>query len=175
MSTLDPILRRFLFELQHILRTLEAQEHNTSTQTTYKKRPVFLPVARNSDLILLNLKVWTTRYCVSLQFILETLLHTFRHSRKPGKKTSVTLGLPARTLAGLRAKKYLTQALAQSFPNNENYKSTVSQTLPPLEPFDCEDPDEFVKQYTKAIRARKPEALKYKRNFRKLGPLWRTP
>jgi len=120
---------------------------------------------------LYNLKVWCERYCVSLTFILSTLLRTYRFQRRRNPLV-ITLGLPAAMITGETARRRLEEAIIHEFPNQENFRAARQrQPEPPIKHIDYENPAQFVARYNQAILLRRkayesvPEC---NRNFRKL-------
>lgn len=85
-----------------------------------RKDVYFAPTERDA-FRLLNWKVWTLRYHVSLPFILNTLLPVFQRFRKKQSfARKKTLGVTVAALTGPRAQQILEQAVLREFPNGEN-------------------------------------------------------
>jgi hypothetical protein len=122
---------------------------------------------------LLNWEVWSMRYHVSLDFILEAVLARFARHRKPPPKNTLTLGISVTTLTGPAAKQAVLDSIHANFPNGENRKSVHQQLLPPsVLGLKYDSPEEMVKRYDEMMTQRQREFRqgppKYKRNFRKL-------
>lgn len=95
---------------------------------------IILSFNTNHHFRLLNLRVWCLRYHVSLDFILEFLLHHyFQNIRKasPYNNTKIIqLGVAIPALCGEASRHAIEQEILHRFPANENdhiYKSQLFQ------------------------------------------------
>lgn len=74
----------------------------------------------SDQVALLRLRVWSTRYYLSVFEILDMVMPVLRHvSRRPRKQLK-GLGVNVRTLTGQAAERILTQELPKIYPNGEN-------------------------------------------------------
>lgn len=135
-----------------------------------------LPRDSRDRLRLLNFKVWSARYAVSLDFILEQLLFQyFKKNRRLWAFPNITLGVAVSALTGHVARRFIEEAALREFPNRENLRIMKQASIPPpMRGFDYqENPDIFVERYQRVMLSRQKRAAeeptrpKYRRNFRK--------
>jgi len=116
---------------------------------------------------LLTLKVWTVRYNVSLEFILEFLLQ--RHAdvrRRHWIKHQVTLGIPLPLLTGPASRLALEDHIKRLYPAGENLRDAAQQLRQrildvgtPGRVSYSTDAGTMAQNYQKAILARRREAV----------------
>jgi hypothetical protein len=122
---------------------------------------VWLPTGPDADLRLMNLCIWTTRYHVRLEWLLDAVLTRFARQRKlPRVKEpeELSLGLSAAMLMGDAARSVVEERIARDFPNGENIKLAMQARQTPMP--DLPDGD-MVDEYVKALAGRpvtKPHA-----------------
>lgn len=169
---LDTTITLWNDAVEDTLRRLEnARRREQNIPLLNDKEVIYIPGGPKASLQILNLKVWCNRYCVSLSFILETLLENFKYLRK--HDNYVCLGVGATTISGGLAKRKLKEAIIKTFPNGENYR-TANQPMPslPLLTLEYETTREFLERYRKIMSSRQRETFKqpkYHRNFRRPG------
>ncbi len=110
--------------LSHRLHNQKVTFSGLSEATQTKKISTWERRRLNAQKIqfrLLNLKAWSVRYTVDLEFILRTLFAYYRKTRRtdPSKRFS-TLGIPINALTGEASRITLEEAIAKAFPNGEN-------------------------------------------------------
>ena len=118
-----------------------------------KSTQVWLPTGHDADLRLLTLTVWSTRYRVSLVWLLDAVLTRFRTQRRlPIVKIpeELSLGLSAAMMTGDAARSAVEERLAREFPNGENMKASRQASAPPMPDLDSGD---FVASYVDAVKA----------------------
>ena len=82
--------------------------------------------AKPDDLLrLMNWKVWTRRYNVSLEFILDTIFLHYNRKVRRGKKY-VSVGVPVSLLTGEKAREVIEQALSRLYTEQENVAAAKS-------------------------------------------------
>ena len=114
---------------------------------------VWLPQGPNAELSMLTLKVWTLRYCITPEFLMDTLTLCFRNGRRyDPKDPDIRLGIPASIISGTAARNYVEEAVLKTFPNGENRK-VASQPHPRIlkQKLDYDNPDQALKEYAKGI------------------------
>lgn len=118
----------------------------------------WLPEGPEANLYLLNLKVWSVRYHISLDFILDTLFFCWRYRRKQPNANCATLGLPAALIGGPVSRKYVEEAVCRTYPNGENMRS-CKQPRPsaPLRSEEFTSLDDFLRRYGKVMTQRQKE------------------
>ena len=82
----------------------------------YKDVYVPLPQKDADRKRLLNLLVWSRRYNVTVEFILDALLGYFKNFRKP----SSGIGVSVVSLTGVRARQIVEEAVVKAYPAGEN-------------------------------------------------------
>ena len=118
-------IREWVERLKQALLTVENRRR---VEAQFKPLPedtvVWMPNNPNAEFSLLTLKVWSLRYCVTPEFLLDTLTLCFRNCRRQSpQQQDVQLGLPAVLICGPRARQYVEEAVLRAFPNGENYKT----------------------------------------------------
>ena len=171
---IDGIAERWHTRLQQALLTIVNQQRRASN-TTALRLPVVLPgSSAATELYLLNLRVWTLRYSVSPEFVLEAILIRYPDALRVDKKC-VLLALPAARLGGVAAREAVEQAVRRTYPNGENWRATNSPTLiniiPPTH-LDLDHPEASLHRYrNKILRVRRKleeQRTSIRRNYRKL-------
>ena len=162
----------FTVELKDALLRMENNRRRESKLVPYPPDiRIDIPEGARSTLRLLNLKVWSLRYCVPLEFILDTITWIFRRKRVENRKTLV-LGLPANLATCPTARIYLEEAILRAFPNGENYLAAQQPVIPPPDiEMLYEGTEDFVEKYNLAMESRQRIAFRrpqYHRNFRRL-------
>lgn len=151
LARMDGELERALLRAENRLRA-ERKEPPLAKDT-----PVYLPGKSKDRLRLVNLSVWSRRYCVSLEFTLEVLLRYFHNVRTVNGR--LTLGIAASSLTGPRARKVLQEAIHRTYPNRENYRAAAqSPPPPPISHLAYNTPEEFVHAYGEAMHRRRQKA-----------------
>lgn len=124
-------------------------------------------VCISRDLKLLNLKVWTMRYSVNLEFILKTLLDRYAKYRKVPDTNILTLGLAPAMLCGPTSREAIETAIAEAFPDGENERLARQEAAhkPPLirPQSQAKTLDAMVKKYGKVIQRRRAEISRTRR------------
>lgn len=142
----------------------------------------WIPEGDAASLQLHNLRVWTLRYHVSLDFILEFLLRAYARRRKISPRLrprDVMLGLPASLLGGEVAKRRLEEEIARAFPARENRPhANKERPLLPLRELSGEDDEDYVQAYSaimKRYRSKKTPRPFVGRPFRSSEREFRLP
>ena len=96
-------------------------------RTKFNKQ-LFYP-KQEDQLRLLRLRLWSERYCVSIEYLLDKLIPHFekiamRHRGKAFKSKGI--GTTISVLTGPAAEEFIIQQVGKDFPNNEN-KSAAKQ------------------------------------------------
>jgi hypothetical protein len=163
-SFLDLACTAHAESLRHALRAVENQQRAKNHLKPWPRNTnLWISLGKKAALQLLNLKVWSSRYYVSLEFILDVLLHRYRSQRRVRDPNEISFGLPIPMLTGVRARQVVEETVAREFPNGENYKAPRTQFTPvsKLEA-DDESPDAMIKRYAKIMEARQRSFLKEK-------------
>ena len=165
--------------VQEALLRVENHRRRETNRSPYPKNVyVNVPLGPNAALFLLTLKVWTIRYCVTLDFLLDVLMMRFKQQRRydPNSNRELNLGLTAALLVGVDARQCVEESVIKAFPNAENYKMASQPYVPiPLYSLDTDEPDVALKEYKRVIRAARGELEKkreqrdaeYERKFRR--------
>lgn len=129
---------------------------------------VYLPEGPKANLLLLNLKVWSERYSVTPEFILEFLTRWYRNSRhwtdNLNGQREVSLGLPASLVAGMKSRNLLEEAVHRAFPAGENRHASNFSKLLNVHAF---DPLEFAQQYNaEMMTLRREHSVPSQRRYR---------
>jgi len=147
------------------------------TLTNRKRRERNLPplqhahvhYRRTSDLYLVNLKVWTLRYGVSVEFVLDAILKHYHNLQNDPKyrhrdpPDTISLHIPVSYLGGEKARQAVEDAVKAAYPNGENWRMRESEQLLQQNPlprthFDPADPDDYLRRYgAKIDRIRKEQ------------------
>ncbi len=138
-----------------LLRVENAKRREAHLPELPKSTPVYLPEGRIADLYLLTLEVWRLRYCVSADFIIDSLLTRFRYARRLPPATipeSLDLGLYASTMAGIEARKYIEERITKDFPNKENIRVKHQQKISLMPELEFETIEQMLEQYNQAVQ-----------------------
>jgi hypothetical protein len=177
-SLLSVTTCQWITRVQEALLRMENCRRRETNRPLYPKDVfVCVPFGPNAALLLLTLKVWTIRYCVTLDFLLDVLTLRFKNKRRydPNNDRTLTLGLPAPLLVGTDARQCVEEAIVKAFPNGENYKMARQPYVPiPLYSLD-DEPEVALQEYKRVIRAARGELEKqyeqrdaeYERKFRR--------
>jgi hypothetical protein len=161
--------------LEHALLRLENRRRVDAQQLPYPPSTVvWLPSSPQANTSFLTLKVWSIRYSVTPEFLLDVLTTRFRSARRPSKRENeLSLGLPANIFAGAAACTAVEEAIVKAYPNQENVKVKHQPLIQIQQKVDLEDPDAYQKRiyaartaFSERLQAREKG---YKRNFRKAG------
>ncbi len=142
------------------------------TLSEIKERHVRLSLNRRDQIRLLNLKVWTVRYRISLRSILDVLLAAWSKKQYGGG----LLGVRIATLCGVASRTILEKHVKELYPAGEQYAShrceSILSQLKPLKKSKWPDPSRtpvhFIQYYrrqasqnqrefSKAFRSREKE------------------
>ncbi len=143
-------------EIEKALLKVENQRrHEIHTKPFPDETSVFLPtLTKEARIRLLTLKVWCKRYCITPEFILETLTLRYK-SHRNCKPNEVRLGLPLSTITGPKARKIVEEEVKRSYPNNENFKvASLPPQVPPMRGLKYDSVDQMVARYSSVITAR---------------------
>ena len=113
---------------------------------------VWLPGAA-ADLHLLTFALWSTKYCVNMEWLIDAVLTRLGYRRRLPHVTSsesLSIGLPAAVLIGEDARRAVLEKLARDFPNRENVLSHSQTPAPPM-PDLTDDNDDFITSYREAL------------------------
>lgn len=130
---------------------------------------------------LLNLRVWTLRYHVPLEFILNALWPRYRAIRKPlvqnpllRKRTEGFYFSLTPQLTGEASRGLLERAVLQAYPGGENYKAYLQKlrdkglqtTLAPIANPEYDSPREMIQIYRETMERRGVRSARYIRAWR---------
>lgn len=182
--SVNKAITELLAEIEACLLRIENRKRKQSQlRELSSDTPIYLPLKAVSHLQLLNLKVWSERYAVSVEFILETLLDYYQHSRSyvcRDTARSIQLGISAATLCGIKSRQVIEEKVLKRFPVGENFRLQKQATLErfwklqPIERMSYKNLDEMVKSYSALMRERHEwmrEKKPYQRAWR--GNPWR--
>ena len=133
---------------------------------------VWLPNSDKARLALLNWKVWTLRYRVDLETLINIVLETHerRGRRWDPKGDTISLGHPISVVTGINARHLVEESVLRMFPNGENYKAASQPPqAEPNEALAYGDERQLVEKYTESIGERRKsarETVKLIRNYR---------
>ena len=158
-------------QIYSALRTVENRRRKEAHLPPYPESVrIYLPTGKNAILQFLNWKVWSLRYCVSLEFILDVLLSYYRAQRKVrDNEKALHLGIPVSVLTGVRSRIIIEEAVVKAFPNGENYKIRSIQYAPIRESKKEESLEAMIQRYCRLMTTRQRESIRiptYRRNFR---------
>jgi hypothetical protein len=167
LNAWDEVIRQAFLRFENRLRQERQLRPFPDTVT------IHVPSGPRSTLQLLNWKIWCTRYSVSVDFIMETLLFCYARCRRLSKKENeIQLGLASGLLTGSRARQLVEEAVARAYPNGENYKVAHQPKIPlPVDNWDYDSPEDFTVQYAATMDQRQRNPLKERqriRNFRRV-------
>jgi hypothetical protein len=117
---------------------------------------VTVPSGALAQLMLYNWKIWTIRYCVSLDFIIETIFTRYDMMRlKSSSEAIVQFGLATNLVTGPKARQIVEEAVVKAYPNLENYRVAKQQMPPiPLKDLVYDTLEGFVSAYDKMMKRR---------------------
>lgn len=155
-ARLDVELSRFLIELQ------------SAAQKCLRRKVFFVNLTQGDKLRLFNLRMWTQRYQVSLEYILGILFTVWLSDRfNTNKRQPIGLGVPASRLTGAKSKAILKDAIRRDFPTGENRVLKRSQleedtilsdeVMGVTGAFRVTDPMHFVRAYRDRVRRGKQQ------------------
>ena len=153
--------------------------------------PVRLPIQSlklDNDLYLLNLEVWSLRYGVTPEFVLDTLLDfAEKYPRLAGVRLlqdhrGLALAVPAAQLGGRKNRQLVEDAVKRDYPGGENWEALRSRPLIQLIPrtrLDPAKPDDWLRRYASKIESvrreqeeRQNEIRNRKRPYRPIDAWW---
>lgn len=90
---------------------------------------VYITAKPQNQIRLMNWQVWATRYSVSLDFVIHTLLRHYNSIREHQRRSSqrFRLGLPIAAVTGAAAQRVVEQAVAATYPAGENWEMLRSE------------------------------------------------
>jgi hypothetical protein len=115
---------------------------------------VWLPTGPDADLRLLTLCVWSKKYVVTLEWLLDAILARLAYRRRPPRAASpeeLSLGLPAAVIVGEDARCAVLERLARDFPNRENVKARSQPKPPPMPDLAADADGDLMGAYRKAL------------------------
>ncbi len=115
----EHVRQRYLKFFQRQLK-YQAMAWEVRVQACLRKirhRDVWLKLDTTAQIRLLNLKVWTLRYNVSLEFILTTLIRYYQ-KHNPSARTSSALGFSPAQLCGRASEEIVREAVKEQMPDN---------------------------------------------------------
>ncbi len=138
-----------------------------------------IPIRIKEPIRLLNLRVWSLRYHVSLEFILQALWPRYRRMRKPmmrehGRESVIFFSLTAQ-LTGEASRAILERVVSQTYPGGENYRAYLQTirdkgmhvNLAPILTHEFTSARELIDVYTETIQHRKEKrTARYNRPWR---------
>ncbi len=137
-----------------LLRVENSRRRDVQLPDLPKSTPVWFPTGPVADLHLLTLDVWRIRYCVTAEFIIETIIRRFRNMRRlptTNVESSVQLGLPANIMAGTEARRCLEERIAKDFPNQENIRVKQQPKVSVMPELSYTTIEEMLTQYNDAV------------------------
>jgi hypothetical protein len=158
---LDIQSERWFMQVKRALLNVENCARLGDGEKPYHMHDVWIECTPLEKTRLFNLKVWTQRYSVNLEFVLEFLLTYYRDFRKRyGLKHQVSFGIPLATLTGLGARAALEEHIKRVYPARENYRDAtqslrrqmVGQRTVHRVDYQI-DPDLMTLNYQKALQA----------------------
>ncbi len=171
------ITDEWLLAIEDSLARVENQRRRMINLKPFdEETPVWISTKKNPNapLQLLNWKVWMKRYCISLDFIIETLTRVYAKSRHCGPN-EIRLGLAINTITGEAARQVIEDEVKRAYPDGENFMSANnSQSEEPLESLEYESSEDLVAKYSSIMQGRQDsfasrKEKNYHRNFRKVN------
>jgi hypothetical protein len=167
---LKNVERRWIKEIEQALLRNENTRRAAAGESTLDATTFVFVSNSQSAFRFLNWKVWTVRYSINLDMLLEIILTSFGRARHYlSNDIEVRLGLPVSMVTGVEARRKVEDAVFTMYPNGENYKSkNQAEQLPPIDLLNYDDADELVATYASAMKNRRkpPETVKLLRNYR---------
>lgn len=149
---LKEMIAEWRSRIEKALLSVENRRRNEKHQPYYPENvPVKIPQGPNADLWLLNLRVWCLRYCVSPEFVIETLTRKMKYLRKIPYDEIIALGISASTLGGAKARQFVEDEVFLQYPNGENLKIAIIPEPPLVRIRPHDTPDQMVRNYSHAI------------------------
>jgi hypothetical protein len=154
-------------EVRQTLLNIENRLRIRNNQPPHTMNDVWVDLSTVNRCRLLVLKVWTVRYNVGLEFILEFLLRLYADVRKRHQiKHQVTLGIPLILLTGPASRMALEGYIKRLYPAGENLRDAAQQLRQrildvgtPSRVSYATESDVMAQNYQKAILARRREAV----------------
>ncbi len=144
---LSTIEREWAEEVERTLLLVEDRKRLRANLPPAKWERVFMPTP-DQRLSLLNWKVWTLRYHVSLDFLLTFFLRIYADQRKISRDhRTLSLGLPVSMVTGPGARKRLEEEVARMYPNRENRLADRSPFFLPVKRLAYDDLDQMTEKY----------------------------
>ena len=153
--------------VRQTLLNIENRLRLRNSQPPYTMNDVWVDLLPANQQRLLTLKVWTVRYNVGLEFILEFLLRLYADVRKRHQiKHQVTLGIPLILLTGPASRMALEGYIKRLYPAGENLRDAAQQLRQRI--LDVGTPSRvgymldsinMAQHYQKVILARRREAV----------------
>lgn len=143
----------------------------------WEEEKMHLYLSPEDKVRLLNLFVWSRRYGVTMEYLLEILLH--RHFAKHRRKERY-LGVRVSALMSKPAEAYVEETLREEFPNNEmkrelqeKEKRRVARILDSLSKLQMTTtaPDDYEQQWQHSVRREQRHSRLFPRSWR--GNPWR--
>jgi hypothetical protein len=112
---------------------------------------VHFPHGPVADLQLLTLKVWTLRYIVTPEFLLDHITTKLSYCRQKATGSPETgnlnVGFPAGILASPRARTVIEEAVKVEYPNGENRKILTQPKVSPIQASDFDTTHQMLETY----------------------------
>ena len=134
---------------------------------------VWLPSGPSTDMRLLNWRVWSMRYGVTIEYVLDAVILTYGKTRKWSRREGELLfGFSVALVTGETMRERLEERVARDFPNDEHRKvATLRQARSASARY--QTLEEMVKKYDAEMKRRQKEfaapplAEERERNYRK--------
>jgi len=137
-SVLTLATASWITEVSHALVRIENLKRRAANDSLLPPETKAVLLRGENALRLLNLRTWTIRYNVNIDFILSFLLDKyFVKMRSKPMAGEVSLGITAAALTGVKARRVLEEEIALAFPTGENIKAAREETrhrIHPIEP-----------------------------------------
>ena len=158
-AMLDAAVRDWARQVEEHLRLMADRNLLLADEAPRKYRFVVMP---NKDQLfhLLNWKVWSMRYKVSLDFIMTFVFAEYNDRRRPSKDPwTLSFGFPVQMVTGAACRRRLEEEVARLYPNGENYKAAKCAESPVIKRLNYSDPEKMMEQYGKVMRERHKNPL----------------
>lgn len=170
MKKLDKIAKKWEERLaKALVRVENARRAEAETTLLPESALAYVPSGPSVDLLMLNLKVWSMRYSVSPEFVVDALTRCYAGRRKvPGKSAvragdlngnSTSLGISAGLAGSASARRAVEDAVSRAFPNGENRRALRARDDFLMRGISGAVPETAVERYVKKMSARHKERL----------------
>jgi len=150
-------LREWNYKIELAILNYENKiRHSQNKPPLRAEARVTVPSGALAQLMFYNWKVWTIRYCIPLDFIVETIFTRYDTMRlKSGSQAFVIFGLPTALITGPKARQIIEETVITAYPNGENYRVSKQQMPPiPLKDLVYDTLEGFVTAYDKMMKKR---------------------